>query len=135
MKIVRFEDLEIWKEARELCRIVYSVTSVGPFSNDFRFRDQIRASAGSRHIVKQQSRDLRIGTDGKLFIFFLLHCRFFNSYFFVTKKVPKKSFSGRGSPDTLRCRDRAARPAKSPSRSSGYLVPPGLRCPELRPDV
>jgi len=37
MNIVRFEDLEIWKEARELCRMVYSVTSAGLFSNDFRF--------------------------------------------------------------------------------------------------
>lgn len=27
MKIVRFEDLEIWKEARELCRLVYKLTS------------------------------------------------------------------------------------------------------------
>jgi four helix bundle protein len=47
MKIVRFEDLEIWKEARELCKMVYAVTSAGPFANDFRFRDQIRSSAGS----------------------------------------------------------------------------------------
>ena len=47
MKIVKFEDLEIWKEARELCKMVYEVTSAGPFGNDFRFRDQIRASAGS----------------------------------------------------------------------------------------
>lgn len=47
MKVTRFEDLEIWKEARELCRIVYDITSQGLFSTDFKFRDQIRASAGS----------------------------------------------------------------------------------------
>jgi four helix bundle protein len=47
MIIKRFEDLEIWQEARELCKIVYEITAVGPFSSDFRFRDQIRASAGS----------------------------------------------------------------------------------------
>ena len=47
MIVKRFEDLEIWQEARELCRIVYEITSTGPFSNDFKFRDQIRASAGS----------------------------------------------------------------------------------------
>ena len=47
MIIKRFEDLEIWQEARKLCKIVYEITSTGRFSADFRFRDQIRASAGS----------------------------------------------------------------------------------------
>ena len=47
MKVTRFEDLEIWQEARELCKNVYEITSLGPFCNDFKFRDQIRASAGS----------------------------------------------------------------------------------------
>jgi four helix bundle protein len=47
MKITKFEDLEIWKEARELCKVVYEITSHGPFSTDYKFRDQIRASAGS----------------------------------------------------------------------------------------
>ena len=47
MKIERFEDLDIWKEARELCKRVFEITSVGPFHNDFKFRDQIRSSSGS----------------------------------------------------------------------------------------
>ena len=47
MKVTRFEDLEIWKETRELCKVVYEITSNGPFSMDFKFRDQIRASSGS----------------------------------------------------------------------------------------
>jgi four helix bundle protein len=47
MRIEKFEDLEIWKEAGELCRYVFNITSEGPFCNDFRFRDQIRASSGS----------------------------------------------------------------------------------------
>lgn len=47
MKITRFEDLEIWKEARELSGFVYKVTSSAPFYKDYRFKDQIRASAGS----------------------------------------------------------------------------------------
>jgi four helix bundle protein len=47
MNIKRFEDLEIWKEARVLCKLVYEVTSVGPFSTDYKFRDQMRSSAGS----------------------------------------------------------------------------------------
>jgi four helix bundle protein len=47
MKIERFEDLDIWKEARELCKDVFNVTSMDPFNKDFKFRDQIRASSGS----------------------------------------------------------------------------------------
>jgi four helix bundle protein len=47
MKIERFEDLEIWQEARELCRYIFSITSSDPFNKDYKFRDQIRASSGS----------------------------------------------------------------------------------------
>ena len=47
MKIERFEDLEIWKEARELCKRIFEITSTEPFHSDFKFRDQIRASSGS----------------------------------------------------------------------------------------
>ena len=46
-KITRFEDLEIWQEARELCKLVFKITSAEPFNKDFRFRDQMRASTGS----------------------------------------------------------------------------------------
>lgn len=47
MRIERFEDLEIWQEARDLCRKVRDLTSKGEFSKDFRFRDQMRDSSGS----------------------------------------------------------------------------------------
>lgn len=47
MIIKKFEDLEIWQEARDLCKFVFLITSNKPFCNDFRFRDQMRASSGS----------------------------------------------------------------------------------------
>jgi four helix bundle protein len=47
MKIDRFEDLEIWKTARELCKFVFELTSKEIFNKDFKLRDQIRASSGS----------------------------------------------------------------------------------------
>ena len=47
MKIERFEDLDIWQKARELCGLIYPLTTKEPFSKDYRFRDQIRSSAGS----------------------------------------------------------------------------------------
>lgn len=46
--INRFEDLDIWKEARKLSKEIYLITlNTSDFKNDFRFRDQIRASSGS----------------------------------------------------------------------------------------
>jgi four helix bundle protein len=47
MKIERFEDLEIWQEARSLCKLISRVTRKDPFFTDFKLRDQIRASSGS----------------------------------------------------------------------------------------
>ena len=45
--ITRFEDLEIWKKARELSQKVYSLTFTEPIKNDFRLKDQMRGSTGS----------------------------------------------------------------------------------------
>lgn len=47
MKIERFEDLDIWKEARALSKQIFVLTNNKPFSNDYRFRDQLRAAGGS----------------------------------------------------------------------------------------
>jgi four helix bundle protein len=47
MEIERFEDLEVWKQERVLSKMVFDITSQAPFKNDFRFRDQIKASSGS----------------------------------------------------------------------------------------
>lgn len=44
----RFEDLPIWQQSRNLCNDIYKIINNNPlFSGDFRFRDQIKASAGS----------------------------------------------------------------------------------------
>ncbi|HUS01242.1 MAG TPA: four helix bundle protein, partial [Chitinophagaceae bacterium] len=42
-----FEDLEIWQKSRQLSLKIFELTNDGPFSKDYRFRDQIRAAAGS----------------------------------------------------------------------------------------
>jgi four helix bundle protein len=47
MKVERFEDLEIWQLARELCKDVYQITNIGAFAKDFKLRNQIRGSSGS----------------------------------------------------------------------------------------
>ena len=45
--IQRFEDLEVWKIARELSRKIYALTFVDPIKSDYRLKDQLRGSCGS----------------------------------------------------------------------------------------
>jgi len=47
MRIVRFEDVESWKEGRKLCNMVYEAARHGQFSRDFGLRDQIQRAAVS----------------------------------------------------------------------------------------
>ena len=45
--IQRFEDLKVWKIARELTRKIYELTGQGRFSRDYGLRDQIRRASVS----------------------------------------------------------------------------------------
>ena len=47
MAVKRFEDLEIWKEARRLTQAIYQLTKSDKFSRDFALQDQIRRAAVS----------------------------------------------------------------------------------------
>ena len=46
-KVTQFEDVDAWKKARELVKIIYKTTAGGDFSRDFGLRDQIRRAAVS----------------------------------------------------------------------------------------
>jgi len=46
-KIEKFEDIEAWKFAREVTRLIYEVSSNGPFSRDFGLCNQIRRASVS----------------------------------------------------------------------------------------
>ena len=46
--IKRFEDLDVWKMARDLCKMIFGLYSKSEaFSRDFKLRDQINGSSGS----------------------------------------------------------------------------------------
>jgi len=45
--INRFEDLEIWKEARRLAKEIHFIAIETELKSDFRFKNQIKASSGS----------------------------------------------------------------------------------------
>ncbi len=47
MTIERFEDIEGWRLARELTRMVYAATKRQEFSKDYGLKDQIQRAAGS----------------------------------------------------------------------------------------
>ena len=61
--IRRFEDLEVWKRARELTKLVYKLTGTPQFNRDIRLRNQMRdavvsilsniAEGFSRHTDKE----------------------------------------------------------------------------------
>jgi len=44
MKVVKFEDLEIWKNALVATKLIYDFTSQKEFSKDFELKNQIRRS-------------------------------------------------------------------------------------------
>ncbi|MDD4971695.1 MAG: four helix bundle protein [Paludibacter sp.] len=45
--IQRFEDLEVWKKAREICKNIFLLTQKEHFSKDYSLKDQIKRSSGS----------------------------------------------------------------------------------------
>lgn len=47
MTIKRFEDLDVWKNARELCKKIRAVSESPALSHDFSLKDQISRSSGS----------------------------------------------------------------------------------------
>jgi four helix bundle protein len=47
MRIARFEDLTVWRKAKELSLSVYRITGTGTFARDCALRDQIRRASVS----------------------------------------------------------------------------------------
>jgi hypothetical protein len=46
-KIERFEDIDAWKKARELTKIIYEVSAQGKIAADFSLKDQLRRASAS----------------------------------------------------------------------------------------
>jgi len=45
--INRFEDIEVWRKARDLSKNIYQITSKGKLNIDYSLKDQMRRSSGS----------------------------------------------------------------------------------------
>ncbi len=46
-KILRFEDIVVWRDARKLVSCVYTITGKGSLSKDFGLKDQLQRAAVS----------------------------------------------------------------------------------------
>ncbi len=47
MTVQRFEDLEVWKNARELCKKIREIVANSTLCKDYSIKDQILSSSGS----------------------------------------------------------------------------------------
>ncbi|MDP4228368.1 MAG: four helix bundle protein [Bacteroidota bacterium] len=45
--IKKFEDIEIWQQARELCKEIMTITKFQSFEKDYSLKEQLRRSSGS----------------------------------------------------------------------------------------
>ena len=72
MKIERFEDINVWKQSRDLVNSIYHFTSKDSFSNDYGLKDQIQRAAVSimTNIAEGFERD-----NNKEFIRFLIYSK------------------------------------------------------------
>lgn len=62
----RFEDMEAWKTARELTRLIFELTEKPEFSRDYRLKDRIRrASVSAMSDIAEgfESRTQRLSVD------------------------------------------------------------------------
>ena len=67
-EIKQFENIEIWQKARELIRMIYTISSKGNFEKDFGLKDQIRRASVS--VLSNISEGFERGSN-KEFIYFL----------------------------------------------------------------
>jgi len=72
MKIIRFEDIEAWKEARKLVNNVYDLTDKLLFKKDFGLREQIQRASVSCMSNIAEGFD---GDSNQQFIQFLFYTR------------------------------------------------------------
>jgi four helix bundle protein len=47
MRIIKFEELDSWKKARELANVIFDLTGQREFKRDFTLCDQLRGASGS----------------------------------------------------------------------------------------
>ena len=107
--ITRFEDLEIWQEARRLAKLIHLGAVETDLKNDFRFRDQIKASSGSvmdniaegfernGNLEFRQFLSIAKGSAGETRsqLYRALDCNYINQERFDVLKIDSENLSGK----------------------------------------
>ncbi len=107
--ITKFEDLEIWKDARNLANEIYLISIETDLKTDYRFKEQIRASSGSvmDNIAEGFERDGNLefrqflsiakGSAGEVRsqLYRLYDCKYIDEEKFLDLKIKYENLSGK----------------------------------------
>ena len=86
MGITRFEDIQAWQAARDLCQVVYRLTGNGEFRRDFGLVDQARRAAVSIMANIAEGFDSRSNSEFIQFLYYALRSASeLQSHFYVAK--------------------------------------------------
>ena len=69
-RIEKFEDIQSWQKARQLCVIIFQLTGQERFSKDYSLKDQIKRSSGSVMDNIAEGFDRSSSKDLRRFLFF-----------------------------------------------------------------
>jgi four helix bundle protein len=69
-RIEKFEDIQSWQKARQLCVIIFNLTANEKFSKDYSLKDQIKRSSGSVMDNIAEGFDRSSSKDFRRFLFF-----------------------------------------------------------------
>jgi len=72
LKITRFEDIQAWQVARELCKGTYALSNNGQFAKDLALRDQVRRAAVSIMANISEGFDSRSNAEFIQFLYYAL---------------------------------------------------------------
>jgi len=72
LKITRFEDIQAWQVARELCKDTYALSDNGQFAKDLALRDQVRRAAVSIMANISEGFDSRSNAEFIQFLYYAL---------------------------------------------------------------
>jgi four helix bundle protein len=86
MAITRFEDIQAWQTARELCRITYQICRDGKFRRDFALKDQSQRAAISIMANIAEGFDCRSNSEFTQFLYYALRSASeLQSHFYIAK--------------------------------------------------
>jgi four helix bundle protein len=86
MLIERFEDIQAWQVARQLCKTTYEITRDGSFAKDFGLKDQAQRASVSIMANIAEGFDSRSNSEFVQFLYYALRSASeLQSHFYIAK--------------------------------------------------